>query len=575
MYNHDAQGSRYNHAETVLSPATVGDLQVQWSLPTRGAVAGTPAVVNDIVYVADAAGWVYAASRDGDLLWEKELPGLDAIIWGAKVTASLLVTNRTAIVGDLGGSIHGLDIATGDVKWTTRPPSPGPIFGEQHPFQSIFGSPTMVGPYVAMGISSLEEVAVLFPDYPCCTFRGSLVLLDPSGSLVWQTFTTDAPTFQDTDGDPSTIELGPSGAAIWTTPTFDRASNTIFATTGNNYSQPTTETSDAIIAFDAADGHIKWDSQKTANDFWNFRYPPQEAGDPPDFDFGDSPQVYKIGGRTVVGAGQKSGFYHVVDAATGERINEFQATEIGGNLGGLFADSAVVGGVAFTNGSIWADPFGSPDPPEAGIISAIAADGSAELWRIETDGSPNVSGVAVANGVVYFQSTTSGTVYAVAAADGDILATVDINACDGSSPVCGQTSGPSISRGQVYVGVGDVMTGLFNPFLAPGPGALVALGLDSPPHGHGPANSHGADAALAWSLTGESGQPPRSAVASLVASDHLQPIPEPSNAATARSPRRIVPTAADAVHAEGLPGRSAQADSAAELADWIFGELLG
>jgi polyvinyl alcohol dehydrogenase (cytochrome) len=472
MFNHDAQGTRNNFAETRLDPRKVRNLAVVWRHDTRGAVAGTPAVVNDVVYAGDTAGWVYALTRDGKLLWETQLPDLDKwpIIWGSKITASVLVTNRTLVIPDWGGFIHGLDVATGAVRWTTRPPCPGPVFGDQHPVQVIFGSATMVGKNVAIGISSLEEGAVRTPNYKCCTFRGSLVLLDPAnGSIIWQTFMTEV-------AKPGETDFGPSGAAIWSTPTYDPGTKTIYATTGNNYSKPTTGTSDAIVAFDAADGHIKWVSQKTQDDFWNFRFVPKQIGDPPDFDFGDSPQIYKIRGRTVVGAGQKSGFYHVVDARTGGRINEFQVTKIGGNLGGLFADSAFADGVAFTNGSIWPDPFGSPDPPVAGVISAVAGDASTELWRFETPGSPNISGLAVADGVLYFQSMTSG-LYALDVSNGNVLAKVDVNLCDGSSPVCGQTSGPAVSRGQVYLGAGDVLSSLFDPFRPFAPGAIFALGI--------------------------------------------------------------------------------------------------
>jgi hypothetical protein len=95
--------------------------------------------------------------------------------------------------------------------------------------------------------------------------------------------------------------------------------------------------------------------------------------------------------------------------------------------------------------------------------------------------------VAVANGVVYFQSTFTGTLYAVDAHTGAILAAVNIDTCDGSLPYCGQTSGPSISRGQVYVGVGNILTSLFLPSLAPNGGAIVALGIDD--H-HSPAKAN-------------------------------------------------------------------------------------
>jgi hypothetical protein len=110
------------------------------------------------------------------------------------------------------------------------------------------------------------------------------------------------------------------------------------------------------------------------------------------------------------------------------------------------------------------------------------------MWRIQT-AAPNNSGVAVANGVVYFQSE-DGTLYAVNAGDGHVLRTVDVADAPPPPPpglyrVFGQTSGPSVSHGQVYVGTGDILTSLFLPFLpAPG-GHIVALGIDDRP-GAGP-----------------------------------------------------------------------------------------
>ena len=45
----------------------------------------------------------------------------------------------------------------------------------------------------------------------------------------------------------------------------------------------------------------------------------------------DSPQIYRVGSRKVVGAGQKSGFYHAVDATTGALIDTLQVAPAGGH----------------------------------------------------------------------------------------------------------------------------------------------------------------------------------------------------------------------------------------------------
>src|SRR5262249_39194994 len=156
--------------------------------PTTGPVISTPAVVNDRVYAADTTGTVYALTRDGDLLWRTTLnvPNFlppQVLPPSLKVAVSPPVANRTGVIGDGPGQIQGLDVDTGQVRWTTRPPNPGPVFGEQHPFQMILGAGTMVGNYVAFGLSSVENyLGPLFlgPDYPAFTFRGSAVLIDPA-----------------------------------------------------------------------------------------------------------------------------------------------------------------------------------------------------------------------------------------------------------------------------------------------------------------------------------------------------------------------------------------------------------
>jgi len=133
--------------------------------------------------------------------------------------------------------------------------------------------------------------------------------------------------------------------------------------------------------------------------------------------------------------------------------------------------------VVYANGTDWPGLL-SGQPPNRGILSAVAADGSHELWHFNTPFSPNISGVAVANGVVYFQSMLDGTFYALDAATGSPLAEVATG---------GQSSGPAVSRGQVYLGTGDSAFPFLNPTLPLGPGSLVALGL-----GH--AHENGRDA---------------------------------------------------------------------------------
>src|SRR5262249_13679366 len=88
--------------------------------------------------------------------------------------------------------------------------------------------------------------------------------------------------------------------------------------------------------------------------------------------------------------------------------------------------------------------------------------------------SPNISGVAVANGVVYFQSSFNGQFYALDAATGAVLAQVQTG---------GLSSGPAVSRGQIYLGTGDAAFTFLDPSRPMLPGSVVALGLPDH-HGH-------------------------------------------------------------------------------------------
>jgi polyvinyl alcohol dehydrogenase (cytochrome) len=304
-----------------------------------------------------------------------------------------------------------------------------------------------------VGVASNEESAAADPNYPCCSTRGSLLLLEAqTGEVQWQTYTV-------TDTERA---AGASGSSIWSTPAYDAKTNVIYATTGNNFSQPTNGTSDAFIAFSASSGKIKWINQRFPNDEWNFRFP--FSPEHPDADFGDSPQIYSLpDGRRVVGAGQKSGFYHVLDAKSGALLFQTQY-EPGGTLGGLFADTAVANGTVYINGVNWPNPGGGP--LGTSDVFATSGDGTQTIWRFPVP-TPEMAGVAVANSVVYFTSTWAGRLFALDAATGAMLAAPAVGISD---------SGPSISNGRVFVGTGDP-TSLAFGIVQSATGSIAALGL--------------------------------------------------------------------------------------------------
>jgi polyvinyl alcohol dehydrogenase (cytochrome) len=455
MFNHDPAGSRVNPATSALSLTAVAHqgLAVRWRFNTPASVSGTPAVVGRVVYDGDLAGNFYAlrdTARGPLLLWQRNV--------GASITGSPLVQaigphKQEVIFGDQAGFVDALDAATGNLDWRVRP-------NTTNPEMAIYGSATAVAlgntTYVALGVASNEEGDAITPTHPRFTSRGSVVLLDPSnGRIVWQTYlVTDAES-----------AAGASGAPVWSTPTFDRQSGMLYVTTGNNYSLPATPTSDAFVALHVTTGRILWTTQTTAGD----TFTDQAGASPsrPDFDFGDSPQVYRLpNGHKVVGAGQKSGVYFVLDAATG-RVLHSRALEPGGALCGLFADTAVDqrSGLVLVNGINWPNPGTSL--PTRGDLFAVSLNGSRRIWDFQTPISPNITGVAVANGVVYFQSLLNGELFALDEKTGALLA---------KAVTAGSSSGPAIAHGSLYEGAGFA----FGANLVNEPnvsGSIVAIGL--------------------------------------------------------------------------------------------------
>jgi outer membrane protein assembly factor BamB len=433
MPAYDPLGSRNNTAEHTLSAANVGQVGVAWSFPTAAPVTVTPAVVDGVVYGGDFAGNFYALNADnGNVLWHWQEQ------FHIPITDSPLVTNGVVVFGDLGGNIHGLDAAKGTPLWTVHP---SPNIQDT----GIWGSATQVGKYIAIGVASNEENGV--PANYQYTANGAVVLIDPSnGQVLWQTNTIPDAAYA----------AGWRGASVWNIPTYDPESNLLYVTTGNYFTAGPAGTDpgreDAVIALNAGTGQIVWVNQLVHGDIWNGNIVPSAAN--PDADIADTAKVFKLAdGTKVVSAGSKDGFYFVMNAATGQPINgpDGLQLEAGGVLGGLYQAGAVdqKDGIVFLNGLDW-PALDTGGPPAGGDLYAVSLDGKTLLWDFKTP-SPNGSGVAIANGVVYFESL-DGTLYALNA-----KATDAAHALLATFQTGGNYSGPAVAAGHIVLGTGAVI----------------------------------------------------------------------------------------------------------------------
>src|SRR5262249_20606866 len=122
-----------------------------------------------------------------------------------------------------GAWVASISKIDGSLIWKTKLDS--------HPFALVTQSPVVVGDRVYVGVASSEEnYATFIPFYPCCNSRGSVAALDVNtGQVIWQTYTIPD----------NRLAAGFSGAGVWgSTVAVDTKRNSIYVTTGNNYSAP-------------------------------------------------------------------------------------------------------------------------------------------------------------------------------------------------------------------------------------------------------------------------------------------------------------------------------------------------
>lgn len=326
----------WGHDNRRFVPASVGGLtavdapklKLKWAFayPASVRARSQPAIGWNTVFVGSQDGTVYAFDlASGCAKWTFRA--------SAEVRTAIIAEadTRRLYFGDVLGRAYAVDAMTGRQIWRTKV--------DDHPNATITGSPTLGGGTLFVPVSSLEVTSAADPKYSCCTFRGAVVALDPAtGAQRWKHHTIPAaPTEQGKTAAGAAI-LGPSGAPVWGSPTYDPKRRLVYFGTGENYSSPADENSDAIIAVDAVTGRRRWQIQLTEGDAWNVGCMvgndncPRENG--PDLDLAASPLLIPTGSKDILALGQKSGVAFGVDPDDG-RILWRQRLGHGGTQGGV------------------------------------------------------------------------------------------------------------------------------------------------------------------------------------------------------------------------------------------------
>ena len=204
-----SNNNRFNrHVDNGLSAERVSGIKLKWAiaLPSTRAFAGGGhpiAVVGDRLFFGNLNHWAYSVDAEkGCAHWTFRAE------W--RIRSNVAVSDGVAVFGDLGTNVYALNAETGALLWRIK--------AELIPSSRITGNLTVHDGVVYVPISSMQEVLNLIKDreYPCCTFRGSVIAYDlHTGKQLWKTYTIDEePKFLGKT-EKGTNRYGPSGAPVF------------------------------------------------------------------------------------------------------------------------------------------------------------------------------------------------------------------------------------------------------------------------------------------------------------------------------------------------------------------------
>jgi polyvinyl alcohol dehydrogenase (cytochrome) len=461
-----------------ITLAETGRLELKWAFAYPGAIQARaqPTVAGGTVFVGSQRGVVYALdASSGCVRW--------VFRTSAEVRTPIVIADWTAgdhdarpraYFGDILARAYAIDARTGKLLWMVKV--------DDHPSATITGAPVPVEDRLYVPVSSLEVAVAANPRYPCCTFRGSLVALDATtGNVRWKRHTIAVQPANVGRTSAGTPILAPSGAPIWNSPAVDLKRRRLYAGTGENYSSPSGDTSDAIIAFDMDDGTIRWVAQATQGDAWNAACLSDYTADPancpvengPDFDFAAAPMLIRLeDGTELLVAAQKSGEAMALDLDTGAfrwRRKVGRGGVQGGTHFGIAAEAQRV--YVPINDMRYPEDltrYRFDRPPRPGIFALDAATGT-ELWASPAEDvcprgndvcDPGISAAITAIPGAVIAGHLDGRLRIYSGADGRVAWEYDtlreFSTVSGERARGGSMSGggPAVSQGMLYVNSG-------------------------------------------------------------------------------------------------------------------------
>jgi polyvinyl alcohol dehydrogenase (cytochrome) len=471
MYGHDLANTRTQPEEAGLGPSAVAQLAPSWvfSTASTGDETGfnsTPVVDDGCVYVASFGGTAYALdARSGHVVWQRKLEAPNPGSGGADVGAAAIYGKAVIYLVDEFTAPYAIALnkSTGAVIWKSAPFAPPLTSSVAQAGSYANSSPIIAGAYILSGWSPPEGDP---------TASGGFALINAkTGEVVKETPTIPA----------SAQEEGYAGGGMWSTPAVDPKTKYAYWGAGNPSSKEKQyRTTDAILKIDvnprratfgqivaSYEGNVDQYTQtlqelshSPACEASNNEEVPYPLDDPVcgqlDLDFGAAANLFTTAsGTKVVGDLQKSGVYHVANAAT---MTPVWSTIVGPSCFACNADST-----AFDGGSVY-----GVATPGGDMFSLDRSSGSLGWVGPIADGT-HYQSVSAADGVVWTVDGDSD-LDGFEASTGVPLVRRPLSA-DAGAPVANLTSsGVAIAEHELVVAAGGAS-------YAAAPGYVIAYGV--------------------------------------------------------------------------------------------------
>ncbi|RZI86770.1 MAG: hypothetical protein EOP38_00275 [Rubrivivax sp.] len=400
-----ASGFGYNLSNTrnnasLINSTNVASLQVGYVnvAPDTDERRGAPVVTKQTLYTTNGFKVVATDRVKGCQFWSYELASSDNLGGGDEVRSiayvpSAFMKPALIIAGDNTRNLYAINAKTGALAWKAT-------VGTDDKNHKVTGVPQFYNGKLIVPISSKEVIkAVLDLGTVCCRSHGMVQSLDAyTGKILWSYHTTPDAKMQWSG------HQGPNGAPVWATPTIDTRRNLVYIGTGQNYTYPTTTTSDAIIALNFNTGAVKWVFQAEKNDAWNsgcgVPFPLNGTCDQPqgdDHDFGAAPVLATLkNGRNLVVAGSKGGTLFGIDPDTGAKVWS-NKLGVGSNLGGIHWGIAVDDSRAYVGVSdVYVNKASAITTTDFGAITAAN-------MKLIDKGRPGVYAVDLMTGAIVWE----------------------------------------------------------------------------------------------------------------------------------------------------------------------------